>query len=595
MANSVPLGKLESKYDIEGLTRFIRDPLVVRASGHMPDMQLTNREATDLANFLLQQKSANAAPTFQVDLSKATAGKALFTKYGCVNCHAGITEAEETRATAPSLATLDATRGCLSGNAGDWPQFVLTADESDEMRAALEDYPQPLSGAQQIDLTLATLQCTNCHERDGLGGVSDQRNQLFHTSNLNLGDQGRIPPTLSGAGAKLKSKWMRDVLVNARTIRPYMLTRMPQYGEANIDHLIPLFQQTDKLEEPVIDVDVPDAKAMRERGVMLAGNKGLNCVACHTYKFKPADTMPAVDLTEMADRLKPDWFHAYMLNPQKFSPNTVMPSFWPGGVSIRKDLEGEPKQQVEELWQYLLSGRQARMPSGVVREPLEIIVTDEAQMLRRSYPGMAKRGIGVGYPGGINIAFDAEQMRLGSIWRGKFADPGGVWTGQGSGRVRPMGRTVEFAKGPEFDLRRNPWLVDDGRPPDHQFLGYTLDNKRRPAFRYAYNDVKFVDFFSETTVDGQVQLQRVIRIVSPTTRDDLRFRIAEADSIRAVDENTYQVTDRLQIRLGSEQAAEITQVQGGGQRLELPLNLQRDETQQVKLTYLLDTNNQRNK
>ena len=61
-------------------------------------------------------------------------------------------------------------------------------------------------------------------------------------------------------------------------------------------------------------------------------------------------------------------------------------------------------------------------------------------MLRRSYPGIGKRGIGVGYPGGVNLAFDAEQMRLAMIWKGKFLDPGGVWTGQGHGTARPMER-----------------------------------------------------------------------------------------------------------------------------------------------------------
>ena len=79
------------------------------------------------------------------------------------------------------------------------------------------------------------------------------------------------------------------------------------------------------------------------------------------------------------------------------------------------------------------------MPRGVVRERLEIVVTDEAKMLRRSYQGIGKRGIGVGYPGGVNLAFDAEQMRLAMIWKGKFLDPGGVldrartWNGKADG------------------------------------------------------------------------------------------------------------------------------------------------------------------
>ena len=149
--------------------------------------------------------------------------------------------------------------------------------------------------------------------------------------------------------------------------------------------------------------------------------------------------MPAVDLTEMAERLEKDWFHQYMMFPQKFSPNTVMPSFWPGGVAIRKDLEGDASTQIEALWQYLIDGRQAGTPRGVVREPLEIVVTNTPRMLRRKYPGIGKRGIGVGYPGGVNLAFDAEQMRLGLLWKGEICRSGRSLDGPGFGQCQTDG------------------------------------------------------------------------------------------------------------------------------------------------------------
>ena len=341
-------------------------------------------------------------------------------------------------------------RGCLADNSGSWPEFYLDESSKNLLRAALRSFPRELTDEQQIEVSLKSFNCVACHDRNGFGGVTELRNPHFKTTNLNLGDQGRIPPTLTGVGAKLKSKWMRDVLVKGRAIRPYMKTRMPQYGEENVGHLIELFQETDRLPETKF-ATFDDQKEMRKMGLEMAGNKGLNCVACHTYKYKLSDTMPAVDLTEMTLRLKKDWFHQYMLAPQKFSPNTVMPSFWPGGVAIRKDIPGDPAFQVEALWQYLIDGRQAQAPSGVVREPLEIVVGEEAEMLRRNYQGIGKRGIGVGYPGGVNLAFDAEQMRLAMIWKGEFVDPAGAWTGQGSGTVRPLGRAIHFAQGPDLD------------------------------------------------------------------------------------------------------------------------------------------------
>ncbi len=46
-----------------------------------------------------------------------------------------------------------------------------------------------------------------------------------------------------------------------------------------------------------------DPKEIKKVGADLAGSGGLNCIACHTFQQKLSQTMPAVDLTEMAQRL----------------------------------------------------------------------------------------------------------------------------------------------------------------------------------------------------------------------------------------------------------------------------------------------------
>ncbi|MEZ6094491.1 MAG: hypothetical protein R3C03_09685 [Pirellulaceae bacterium] len=439
-----------------------------------------------------------------------------------------------------------------------------------------------------IDISLLTFNCTACHGREGMGGVAANRNDFFQTTNLNLGDQGRIPPTLSGVGAKLNEKWMRDVLVNGRSVRPYMNTRMPQFGEENIGHLTSLFQENDHLavvEYPAFE----DQEAMRKHGLEIVGNQGLNCVACHTYQYKLSDTMPAVDLTEMAERLKKDWFHQYMLAPQSFSPNTVMPSFWPQGKAIRKDIAGSPAEQVEAIWQYLLDGRQANAPRGVIREPLEIVVDDEARMLRRSYGGIGKRGIGVGYPGGVNLAFDAEQMRLAMIWRGKFVDPAGVWYGQGHGNVRPMGPTINFPSGPEFDFVDSPWVVDEGRPPNHQFLGYELDSQRRPTFLYRFNGVNVEDYFSEflDPDTNRPQLRRSITFTAELPLEGLQFRLASG-KLESLESGQfhYEVEGRaVTIRIASEQTATIRSVDDQGS-LVVALTLNPGENCELVIEYI---------
>ena len=586
--NSVPLGQVNDKYSIPALTEFLKNPHTVRNSGRMPNMQLTHREAVDVSTYLLQASKKGAAPMAPANTDLTQIGKALFQSFNCTKCHSGIVDPKSLSSTRiTSMAMMNLERGCLSSEVPKGlPKFNFTETERNQIRTALAVDAGKISNEQQIDFTLAHLNCTACHSRDSLGGVAPERSIYFQTTNQNLGEQGRIPPTLSGVGAKLKSKWMRDVLVNGRSIRPYMKTRMPQFGEDNVGHLIDLFQKTDSLAKTNF-AQIKDQKKAREFGLKLVGNQGLNCVACHTYQYKIADTMPAVDVTEMSERLHKDWFYQYMLTPQKFSPNTVMPSFWPNGKAIRSDLEGTPEDQVEAVWQYLLDGRQARIPRGVQREPLEIKVTQEARMLRRSYPEIGKRGIGVGYPGGVNIAFDAEQIRLGLIWKGQFVDPSGVWYGQGHGKVRPMGRTKSLGLGPELDDINAPWVVDDGRPPQHQFKGYVLDKQRRPTFRYSYQTIQAEDFFfaAKSTDATAVSLSRRVRLESPTATNSIRFRLAVADAITAVSETEFKLKNGVTIRITSDHSGQLTSTKTGKQII-VPLTFDGAKSEELLIEYV---------
>ena len=573
--DSQSLGPVESKYGLESLVAFLENPHAARPAGRMPNMQLTHWEAVDVANYLLSGRPQTdvASRAFERDADLAARGQRHFHELGCVKCHAvddRKTDAERIPLTAENLE-----RGCLSDRVGTWPQFAMTSSDKQAIQAALREEWSDLGDEDQIAMTMTALRCVNCHRRGELGGISEDRDLHFHTTNPNLGPQGRIPPTLTGVGAKLKPTWMRQVLVSGRNIRPYVKTRMPQYGVDNVAHLVDLFQRTDRQPE-LQDVEFSDQKEMRTAGHELAGTRGLNCIVCHTFQLKQAATMPAVDLTDMAERLHKDWFHRYMRNPQRLSLNTVMPTFWPGGRAIRQNvLDGDPVMQIEALWQYLLDGRQARAPQGLIREPMELLATEEAVMLRRRYDGIGKRGIGVGYPSEVNLAFDAEQLRLAMIWRGKFADPGAVWRGQGSGMVRPIGRNVvRFMAGPDVDDAESPWTVDDSRPPHHQFKGYSLDDKRRPKFEYQIGSVMIEDY----TVDiidphsDQPSLRRTLTLRSGERGSNLMFRAADGQEISALGDGEFLVDKKLRVRIAEPHGGAV--VDGAsGRQLRVPLDL----------------------
>ncbi len=499
--DSAPLENPAEKFSLTGLASFLLNPLASRPSGRMPDMLLSEGEAKALASYLVSlpahQRGQGHTP-LAVDRELAERGRSRFRDLGCVRCHDQGWPSDDSGGKLRSsiaLSQVRADRGCLSQQPGPWPDFQLTSSQHAAIIAATQTGSVDLTGEQQIAASLLAFRCTNCHQRGQLGGVSAERDPYFQTTNANLGPNGRIPPQLTGVGAKLKPRWLRQVLVSGRAIRPYVKTRMPRFGADNVEHLVDLLPQVDQ--PPLAATPTyPESKEFKDASHQLVGKDGLNCIACHTFRLKGGATMPAVDLTEMAERLNEKWFHAYMKSPQQYSPNTVMPSFWPGGRAIRKDiLDGDVDAQVSALWRYLLDDRQARPPKGLVEEPLILVADDEAVMLRRSYPGVGKRGIGVGYPSQVNLVFDAEQMRLAMLWQGKFADPGGVWRSQGHGNVRPLSRDVlRFPAGPELDDADSPWIVDEGRPPNHHFRGYFLDDRQRPTFMYRFENVEVEDY-----------------------------------------------------------------------------------------------------
>lgn len=555
-ASSVPLGKLADKYSRSGLVEFLKDPLASRPSGRMPRFELEHQEALDIAAYLLTGTSNEVQP-IKADANLVGVGKIHFQNLGCVSCHSqGLTE---TIAKVSGGDLNDLSVGCFSGTTGEWPAYALTENQIGAIRSALSTEDLKLADEQRIRLTITQLNCVACHERGGFGGVGEDRDQWFQSHDPNVGEQGRIPPTLTGVGAKLNPVMLRKVLVEGAPVRPYLKTRMPQFGAENVEELIALFEQEDTLPQ-IDDVMVGRLNDFKNAGQKLVGNEAFSCIACHSFKGRKTGSMAVVDLTEMGQRLKRDWFVSYLLDPQKFSPSTLMPGFWPGGASSYTDLfDGDGVKQVSSIWTYLGDGYGAGQPRGLYREPMRLLATDHAQMLRRSYRGVGKRGIGVGYPEGVNIIFNAEQMCLSAIWKGEFLDPAGVWTSQGHGTARPLNRPIELTNEPELNGlpdRDSSWPEAADRPAHLQFKGYTLDERRQPTFRYALENVAVDDFISARgPEDGKSVLRRELDFRSTGDKvSGLVFRAATNERVIALDDQTFQIGDGLVIGI----------VEGGG-------------------------------
>ena len=229
----VGLVHVPMKYGMDSLTAFLFQPLHTRPSGRMPDMNLTRDEARSIAGYLIGMEGRGGL-RLKPEAVKVAAGKKYFEQFNCASCHKlpGI-KAKPSLA----LAKLRVGKGCLSVQPKGMPHFYLSTAQRETIGKALKGIGKPLRDQARIQQTMVAFNCIACHTRDGAGGVSDVMFKHFGTDEEGLGNPARIPPTLDGVGVKLKPEWLRKVLFDAETVRPYMHTRMPQFGEENLQYL----------------------------------------------------------------------------------------------------------------------------------------------------------------------------------------------------------------------------------------------------------------------------------------------------------------------------------------------------------------------
>lgn len=516
----------------------------------------------DWLSHLGQPMLPTGGNSFVVDKTKASQGKAWFNKLGCASCHdiADSGAASMAAFQAKPLTEIDAESGqsCFSESPGHNAAFYyLSASERMAIKSALAntgDWSTALESGQQVIKTMTALNCFACHVRGELGGPSSYRKQYFQTNGeADLGDEGRFPPDLSGVGQKLKRKWLLEVLEDGASVRPYMASRMPIFGAKNIqglaDHLIAV-DQTGKQDATQEKISLEDAKYGRK----LVGVGGMACITCHTFGKFGSLGIPALDLTSAGKRLQKDWFVRYLKDPGSLRPGTRMPSFWPDGESVNKDVfDGDTQRQIDAIWSYLNIADDNNPPTGLIQGQKEIIAEKEAVMYRNFIEGAGPRAIGVGYPEKANIAFDANQMRLAMIWQGPFIDGARHSSGRGAGFEPPLGHNlVQFPEGPPFAFSVDPehtdWPTLAGSKAGYDFQGYWLDSKRRPKFKYQFMALDVEDYTVAVPGELDAFLRRYLTFNSRAHYVNLWMRVATGQTIQKEEDGAYLIDQKIRMR-----------------------------------------------
>jgi mono/diheme cytochrome c family protein len=502
-------------------------------------------------------------------------GRALFASAECAACHTLRAEGKPiaSRLTAPALDRLKGERGCLAAApAQRVPWYALSSGQRTALTTVIRNPAPPEKGPAVIAQTLTTFNCYACHRRDGVGGPDEVLNKLFKTTQPEMGDEARVPPPLDRVGAKLTLDYLRTVLDHGAHDRPYMHTRMPGFGLANLNGLAETLAAADRAyDAPAVHFTVSDAR-VRAAGRFLVGSQALGCIKCHTFAGHRAEGVQGIDMTMLPRRLRRDWFHAYLRDPQSIRPGTRMPAAWPEGKSFFPDLlDGQTDAQIEAIWVYLKTGA-AQLPVGLNRESIPLVPTKSAILYRNFIDGAGTRAIAVGYPEQIHLAFDANDLRLALLWQGAFLDAARHWTDRGAGFEGPLGDNVlSLHSGAAFALLAKPdaaWPTASTREQGWKFLGYRLTPDDRPTFLYGRTGLKVEDF-PNPVAGKEPALRRTLTLTATEPPGDLYFRAAVADRIEALDNGWYRI-DGWKMKVESGAAPVICKV-GGKTELRIPI------------------------
>ena len=135
-----------------------------------------------------------------------------------------------------------------------------------------------------------------------------------------------------------------------------------------------------------------------------------------------------------------------------------------------KDLELKWRKSGDKEWNWLTNKPSPNRNGG--NPSIPITPTDNKTAIYRNFiEGTTPRGIGFGFPEGLNLVYSADNLAPELVWTGEFMDAGRHWTNRGLGNQSPSGVNV-------IELTKSRFL-----PKEARFRGYSLDPQGNPTFK----------------------------------------------------------------------------------------------------------------
>jgi hypothetical protein len=135
-------------------------------------------------------------------------------------------------------------------------------------------------------------------------------------------------------------------------------------------------------------------------------------------------------------------------------------------------LGGDTERQIAAIWSFI--GKGEGLPEGFPDRTsglYELVPSDRPILQRTFFEGTGTKAILVGFPGGINLAYDGSGARPAVVWRGAFFDAYQTWYSRHAPYEKPLGDGVVA-------------LPETGAETGRRFRGYRLDAMGNPTFLF---------------------------------------------------------------------------------------------------------------
>jgi len=348
------LAKIASKAKEIWLFNFIKNPKRLQPGVEMPQFGFSDEEVAAITAYMTSEfidwdEAEKVSSAYQPQPDFYERGQAIFYKYNCKGCHQ-LFEFQIPNNRGPDHTAIGSKKNYqiyfgettiphtlynyietklktprVFGETMRMPDFDLSEKDRQAITTYLlslrfEDLPQKYirKGAEQaafnpqgkIGKIFQKFSCLKCHTINGTGGA--------------------IAPDLSIVGSRLRSNWIKKFFKNPNSRRPHIEERMLTLfiSDEEIETLANYFY-TVLLDDSIsITSDWKPTHEAQIRGNKLYWEK-YGCQSCHLVKGKGGNSGPSLD--SVGDRLQPGWMLHWLLNPQKYIPDTIEPR---SGMSV---------------------------------------------------------------------------------------------------------------------------------------------------------------------------------------------------------------------------------------------------------------------